>query len=166
MTNVDKEMIIRDLGIFELRGLARQLGVHSPTTRKREDLIESILKIMQEGNGPENSGKRKGRPFKQLSSIKDILNTVIEEENPYEEMSFDYIMNFAQVAAEFSTVVDAKGPTKRFEGYARVNNGKISFIDTNENSWVFVDDNAKYSELIKNGDQIVVNGCSTSAKNQ
>ena len=28
---------IQNLGIFELRALARQLGISSPTTKKRED---------------------------------------------------------------------------------------------------------------------------------
>lgn len=166
MTNVDKEMIIRDLGIFELRGLARQLGVHSPTTKKREELIDNILKAMQSSEAPEMTGKRKGRPFKQLSSIRDILNNVIEDGNSYDELSFDSMMNFAQVAAEFSILDDPKGKIRQFEGYARVNNGKVSFIDTTENFWVFIDENSKYSDLIKNGDKIVVNGYLTTVKNQ
>lgn len=166
MTNNDKELLVRDLGIFELRGLARQLGVNSPTTKKREELIDCILKAMEGEEVSENTGKRKGRPFKQLSSIKDILNSVIEEPNPCEELSYSSIMNFAQVTAEFSVIDEAKGAIEQLEGYARVNNGKISFIDCNKNAWVFIDEGVQCSQLVNNGDKIIVNGYLTSSKNQ
>ena len=34
-----KELLVRQLGVFELRGLARELGITSPTTKKRDELI-------------------------------------------------------------------------------------------------------------------------------
>ena len=36
------ELEVKKLGIFELRGLAREVGVSSPTTKKREELIDLI----------------------------------------------------------------------------------------------------------------------------
>ena len=81
-----KKEIILSLGVYELRGLARVLGVKSPTTKKREELISLILEIV--GNNDElnipNLAKR-GRPFKALSSVQNILD-VISTGNESEEV--------------------------------------------------------------------------------
>ena len=58
-----KENLVRSLGIFELRGLARELGVKSPTTKKREELIDLILEIVSSGEEPMSAGKRKDAPY-------------------------------------------------------------------------------------------------------
>ena len=72
-----KKEIILSLGVYELRGLARVLGVKSPTTKKREELISLILDII--GNSDEltipNTAKR-GRPFKTLTSVQNILDVI------------------------------------------------------------------------------------------
>ena len=162
----DKELIIRDLGIFELRGLARQFGVSSPTTRKRDELIECILQSMENKDSKEQVGKRKGRPFKQLSSIKDIFNTVVEEDCPFDNLSYNSMLGFAQVAVDFDFSEKFAGEMKQFCGYARVKDGKVSFIDSEKNVWVFIKDQTKYSELVKNGDKILVNGYATNSRNQ
>lgn len=168
MTNIekDKELLVRDLGIFELRGLARQLGVSSPTTKKREQLIEYILKAMESNDVQENVGKRKGRPFKKLSSIKDILSSVVEGGVPYNNFTYGSMLNFAQVSAQFDAVDKFSGSQKQFTGFARVQDGKVSFIDCERNVWVFVQNDAKYCDQVRNGDKIVVNGYATSSPNQ
>lgn len=160
----DKELLIRELGIFELRGLARQLGVSSPTTKKRDELIDCILSAMQSSEVQENPTKRKGRPFKKLSSIKDILNSVSEETAPYEALTYNSMLSFAQVAAEFDNFND--DTYQNLVGYARVNDGKVTFIDCDKNVWVFVGDEVESAKLVKNGDKLVVKACSTNVKNQ
>lgn len=66
---------IEKLGIYELRSLARSMGVQSPTSKKREDLISAIKDIQ--------SGKLKpkfnnyGRPVKKLSSQDELLSKLI-----------------------------------------------------------------------------------------
>ena len=37
--------ILKNLGIYELRELARNLGIASPTTKKRNELCELIIKV-------------------------------------------------------------------------------------------------------------------------
>ena len=76
----EKELLIKQLGVFELRGLARELGIISPTTKKRDELIELILNKFDEGNIIDSNGKRKGRPYKKLSSLDDIMNSMIVNE--------------------------------------------------------------------------------------
>lgn len=168
MTNIDKdkELLIRDLGIFELRGLARQLGVPSPTTKKREELIDSIITAMQSSDTKETQGKRKGRPFKKLSSIKDILTVVTEEGAPYDDLSYQSMLGFAQVSAEFDLNDDYSGEKQQFTGFARVHDKNVSFIDVDKNVWVFLRSDTKFIENIKNGDKILVNGYSTNIKDQ
>lgn len=50
------------LRIHELRDLARKMGVKSPTTLKREDLIKEINKIMQGESKPYIKANKQGRP--------------------------------------------------------------------------------------------------------
>ena len=168
MTNIDKdkELLIRDLGIFELRGLARQLGVSSPTTKKREELIDSIIVAMQNDDIKETQTKRKGRPFKKLSSIKDIMTVVTEESAPFDALSYQSMLGFAQVTAEFDLNDDCVGEKQQFTGFARVQGNNVSFIDVDKNVWVFLKGNIKYADNIKNGDKIVVNGYATNIKEQ
>ena len=37
-----KDVLVRKLGIYELRGLARELGISSPTTKRRSELVDQI----------------------------------------------------------------------------------------------------------------------------
>jgi len=52
-----------DLNIYELRYLAREKGVKSPTTKKRDELIVSII-ALQEGREMPAKKSRQGRPAK------------------------------------------------------------------------------------------------------
>ncbi len=66
---------IENMGIYELRTLARNVGVSSPTTLKRQQLIEAITAIM-DGVKEASPIKRVGRPPKQIkldSSVMDIF---------------------------------------------------------------------------------------------
>ena len=63
------------MGIYELRTLARNVGVPSPTTLKRQQLIDAITEIM-DGVKEASPIKRVGRPPKQInldSSVMDIF---------------------------------------------------------------------------------------------
>ena len=83
---VDREILVYDLGIFELRGLARKLGVPSPTTKKRDELISLILEKIKSGDVIDQTGKKKGRPFKSLSAIDEIYSSITSnssEEDDY-----------------------------------------------------------------------------------
>ena len=59
-----KEEILKSLGVYELRELARRLGVSSPTTKKRKQLEQEILKISKGEQIAEGKKTNKGRPPK------------------------------------------------------------------------------------------------------
>ena len=50
--NVEDEKFakVNNLGIYELRGLARALGVSSPTTKKRDYLVSAIIDKLDNNN--------------------------------------------------------------------------------------------------------------------
>ena len=64
MKVIPNEVSMRQASIFELRTLARNMGVNSPTTLKKEQLIERILKIVNGEEKPSLPKSRAGRPPK------------------------------------------------------------------------------------------------------
>lgn len=60
------EYSMRQASIFELRNLARDIGVNSPTIYKKEELISKILKIASGEEKPQMPKSRQGRPPKKM----------------------------------------------------------------------------------------------------
>lgn len=58
------------MGIFQLRDLARKLGHHSPTDKRKQELIEFILTAKEAPVQSEETGKkRRGRPPKNMVEV-------------------------------------------------------------------------------------------------
>ncbi len=55
---------LNEFGIFQLREIARSVGVHLPTTYKKDDLIEKILQVISGEIAPFVAKNKKGRPPK------------------------------------------------------------------------------------------------------
>jgi len=72
MRQID-EMAMRNASIFELRNVARDVGVLSPTIYKKEELITKIMQIMKGEVKPELPKTRQGRPPKAGNKI--FINT-------------------------------------------------------------------------------------------
>ena len=75
---MDKNLLIEQiekLGIYELRSLARSMGVQSPTSKKREELISAIKDIQSGVLKPQFNNY--GRPVKKLSSQDELLSKLI-----------------------------------------------------------------------------------------
>ncbi len=53
-------------GIFQLRDIARDVGVHLPTTYKKDDLIEKIIQVASGQISPFVPKNKKGRPPKSV----------------------------------------------------------------------------------------------------
>lgn len=70
----DKQM--EKLGIYELRSLARSVGVKSPTTKKREELLKLISDIMA-GKTTPLYNNRFGRPVKNLSNQDELMSNLL-----------------------------------------------------------------------------------------
>ena len=60
---------LKNLRIFELRDLARQVGVKSPTIFRKEDLIDEMLLIISGKNEPYVNKNNLGRPAKTNHNI-------------------------------------------------------------------------------------------------
>ena len=75
------------LGVYELRAIARKVGVKSPTTKKHHELVDGILKIQ---NGEEKAFvTSKGRPPKAVT-LGQINATSFFEKEEGLAIAFDY----------------------------------------------------------------------------
>lgn len=72
--------ILESLGVYELRELARNLGISSPTTKKREELCSLILKVSKGEQKGEERRTKKGRPPKSVTKISSFVNEFVPEE--------------------------------------------------------------------------------------
>lgn len=84
MTEYSKEYL-NSLGIYELRTVARQIGVSSPTILKKNEIIEKVLNIILGKEKPCTRTTRQGRPPKGISNLKDIANILHQNDTPYAE---------------------------------------------------------------------------------
>ena len=139
--NLDtKREVILSLGVYELRGLARVLGVKSPTTKKREELISLVLDIVENtDNFSIGEVEKKGRPFKALSSVKniiDVLSTKREEENKTTKFStYEEIVAFNQDMPSFTLQSSDFFPSN---GVFRKGKGFGYFVDSTYKKMVFL----------------------------
>lgn len=84
MKQID-EIAMRNASIFELRNVARDIGVPSPTIYKKEELIEKIMKILTGENKPELPKTRQGRPPKVKNKLSaSIAFGALNDENTQE----------------------------------------------------------------------------------
>ena len=161
--DIKQESKVKELGVFELRGLARELGISSPTTKKREELISLILEKLKSGFVLDSKERRKGRPFKKLSAIEDIVSYMTEEVQDREQPStFESIVMFAQEVPNYATQsLDEK--TLNIEAIVRKD--KHCYKANNREKWVlFKEDEVNYNKL-RQGDKVQVEAKSTTQKN-
>lgn len=72
MENYFDEKTLSQSSIFELRNIARELGVYSPTIYKKEELIHKMMQIVNGEVAPHVPKSKQGRPPKSMSSSKVI----------------------------------------------------------------------------------------------
>ena len=95
MSNDNLNLYTKDellgLGIYELRDLGRDVGVPSPTTLKKEELVDKIIGIIY-GDVPKRAvGKGRGRPVRAKDKPNRIFVDLIEKlETPKCNSSFVY----------------------------------------------------------------------------
>ena len=93
--------LLDSLGIYELRELARSIGVVSPTTKKREELCREIIKISSGEIKVNQPITKKGRPPKTITKISNIVKDYIPDEilklqKPVENESYSNFLMLAQ----------------------------------------------------------------------
>lgn len=72
--------MLKNLGIYELRELARSLGISSPTTKKRDELCNLIIKASKGEYKVEEKKQKRGRPPKSVTKIMSFVNEFIPNE--------------------------------------------------------------------------------------
>ena len=80
---------LNKLGIYELRDLGRDLSVSSPTTLKKEQLIDCILDVLYGSGAKKSSGTLRGRPTRNKQKSTNIFINLIESvERPQISQTF------------------------------------------------------------------------------
>lgn len=79
MQTFTKEKLYK-LGIYELRTVARNIGVRCPTKLKKEEMIDCIFSILSGKEKPYVNTSKKGRPPKDISNLNDIKSIFKENE--------------------------------------------------------------------------------------
>ena len=79
-------LLIMQTSIFELRDIARTIGVYSPTIYKKEELIDKMFRIINGDDKPYVPKSRQGRPPKNLSGATKTLESFLpsKEERTYD----------------------------------------------------------------------------------
>ena len=152
----EKKKAIENLGIYELRGVARALGVSSPTTKKRDFLIEAINNLLKEDNVEVVQNASKGRPFKKLESVDSILNFLgdrVPGQPDFASSSVKYedLVVFSQ---EIPVVKFFSNDQKNKMGVLRIINKSAYFIDLLTNETVFLSQDVLRNNDLQNGDLI------------
>lgn len=170
LQNVEQmEMLVRELGVFELRGLAREFGINSPTTKKRDELIDLIMKVLHGEKNNEAFNRRKGRPYKKISTLNDIINSMINKSTntaKTPELVFENVsvFNFAQEVPDFSLMQDDSG---EFVGYVRkTENRYLSIYDKKYEKWIYIREDLRFFNKIYVGDKVKLKAQSLSNENQ
>ncbi len=91
MDKIFDEATLAQSSIFELRNIARELGVYSPTIYKKEELIAKMMQIVNGEVSPYVPKSKKGRPPKNISTSK-ILDTVFADQDFLDQDKFS--LNF------------------------------------------------------------------------
>lgn len=159
---VDREILVYDLGIFELRGLARKLGVPSPTTKKRDELISLILEKIKSGDVIDQTGKKKGRPFKSLSAIDEIYSSITSNSSDEDDY---YIQDYNSLQSNFNTQIVFKQDIEKrvyqdeqftCTGIVRENGDQLIFYDMETGRPVYISSLLEYYMNLRVGDKVCV----------
>ena len=165
-TDENRLSVVNNLGIYELRALARFLGVVSPTTKKRDFLVDAILEKLSQNEPSVPSEQKKGRPYKKLESIDNILMLV---NNDAKNLNVDKFFTFEDVvllAQEIPVFDYSSDEQKDKEGVLRIIKNSIYFIDQNDGSTVFVPVEMVKKFNLENGDYLNVRASKINGKDQ
>lgn len=88
MSNIYTREALEKLGIYELRNVARQIGVYSPTLYKKGELINKVLSIISGEEERYVKVTKQGRPPKHISGLNDILNIFVPAVSSEQEMAY------------------------------------------------------------------------------
>lgn len=140
-----KEMVF-SLGIYELRALARELGIKSPTTKVRDVLIDNIVETLAQGKPTDPQISKKGRPFKKLANMENILSFISNKKD-----IGDDLMVFNQDIPDFKV---KGGELFNVQGVLRIAQQTAYFLDLKTSEEVFLNQDFVDNKKLVNGDFI------------
>lgn len=103
---------LNELGIHSLRNLARKSGVHSPTTKKKEELIYEIIEIDEGRQQPYISKTKQGRPPKRDgmnmagSLLHGIPYSAFQSSGAFKQNSIDFSYEDFQTIQGYVEIVE------------------------------------------------------------
>ncbi len=158
--------LLNELGIYELRELARNIGVVSPTTKKRNQLCKEIIEISK-GNLKANINQnKKGRPPKSITKISSIVNDYVPQEilnlqKPLEKNSYNNILQLAQTPIVYSDL--EKNSQNEIFGYLNSVNNKFYIINLKNNGIFksmifFIPESIIKQYALRDGDKVFAKG--------
>jgi len=137
-----------DLGIYDLRELGRDVGVVSPTTLKKEQLVDAILSVIY-GEAPKrNVGKGRGRPSRNKNKpcqlFVDLVNKIeepilninfVDADYSFDEYESQFMGAVASSKNEYSA--DKDGSVSVLTGVVNISEQgaqlkKFKFVDSHE----------------------------------
>lgn len=120
----DKNTLMQT-SIFELRDIARTIGVYSPTIYKKEELIDKMFRIINGDDKPYVPKSRQGRPPKNLSGATKTLESFLpsKEERTYDLETESSIGVLSEGIIAF--LEDTKNPVLNIESFV----GYLDILD-------------------------------------
>ncbi|MBO4937103.1 MAG: hypothetical protein J6C90_02125 [Clostridia bacterium] len=119
---------LEKISIYQLREIARNLGVNSPTTLTKAKLIEEMSAIMSGKKTPYKPAVRHGRPPKKIAAVDNVIKILPNEQDV--EVEYGYkpgITNSTIKFAQEMYAYDSNVSPQRFrlKGYLEIlNNGR------------------------------------------
>lgn len=154
-----KDQFVQSLSIYEIRGLARALGVNSPTTKVREKLVDEIMEIISSGRAVPVQPTKKGRPSKELANMGMILEMLLGGKK--QPSSFDKLAVFNQDVPVFST---KSSNLERMSGIVKLGGTFVYFEDLKTSAKVFIDEDVCARMQLFNGDFVEVEATKINEK--
>lgn len=161
----ERKLQLENLGVHDLRNIARMWGVPSPTLMKKNDLINSIIQIMS-GEKSLRVKHKAGRPVKNKLMARGFQEDLLPkelidfaEQRNKDNILIDRFLPFAQNDEnEFTSVLEPK------RGYLVKHNQDFYFC-TNEDVLVYVPDVLVAQFGLMVGDYLSVIASGVNGKN-
>lgn len=158
---------LSNLSIFELRDLARKVGVYSPTLLKKDDLITQIQAIFDGKIAPHKPKTKQGRPPKNISGYDNIVNVFLPKDLQNIETAEERLFNNALISETFDlnqNLADFDYAEENVvSGFLEILSNKNGILrrniamNTSINSLVYVSMHLIDTYNLKSGDEIVGN---------
>lgn len=117
MENINEEKL-QELGIFEIRNIARDVGVYSPTLFKKQELIDKIMRVITGKDEPYVKKTKQGRPPKNISNLNNLVDVIMPTKLFEDKKESDY--SYFNDINENINVASCDGKEKIFKGYVKV----------------------------------------------